>query len=40
MIDAEEGYDYYAEKIALLMEESRVLDPEEKKDFIRYVRGY
>ena len=40
MIDAEQPYDYYAEKLARVMEENQVLDPVEKSDFMRYVRGF
>ncbi|MFH1505634.1 MAG: hypothetical protein ABIE94_01445 [archaeon] len=39
MMETQTGYDYYAEKLVQVMEENQVLDPEEKRDFMRYVRG-
>ena len=40
MIESEQPYDYYAEKLANIMEQNKLLDPFEKNAFVRYVRGY
>jgi len=36
----EKGYDYYPETIARVILEHELILPDEKNDFIRFVRGY